>query len=145
MVAIDMDISLSLDLVMGATAAMALPPHIAVPADMRYVDVFGSFIHLPKNQPITSTAETETIVINIPSLPDCKASCTFIPKPNPTTDICSRFFDIFFDTDGSGLPKTTAKTIPAKSPTTGLVKTVAIATSTNNIDFILAIISPYFQ
>ena len=73
-VAMEIDISLSFDLVIGATAAMALPPHIAVPADIRYVEVFGSFTHLPRNHPNIITSDTDTIVNNIPSLPDCKAS-----------------------------------------------------------------------
>ena len=71
MVANATDMSLSLALMTGPTAAMALPPQIAVPELIRYEVsrfIFNNF--RPMSIPITMVPTTETIVNIIPSLPD---------------------------------------------------------------------------
>ena len=119
MVPSDIDISLSLAFTTGATAAIALPPHIAVPAEMRY-DVLRSIISLfPRYIPRKSTLKTETIVNSIPSRPVCNDSWRFMPKPNPTTENCNRYLDVFFAKRGKGCPASSAKASPANRATAG--------------------------
>ena len=38
---------------------------------------------------------TEITVNSIPSLPEASAECKFIPKPNPTTEYCNKYLDVF--------------------------------------------------
>ena len=66
---------------------MALPPQIAVPQAIRW-DVFLSITkHLPNKIPKTMVVTMEIIVKKKLVEPMDKALLTFIPKPNPTTDI----------------------------------------------------------
>ena len=39
--------------------------------------------------PVVNTVMMDTMVNNMPSRPACSALKIFIPKPKPTTDICS--------------------------------------------------------
>ena len=79
---------------MGPTAAMALPPQIAVPALMRAeVLRFICRIFRPMNHPNRRVPNTEIIVNIIPSRPDANDSPKFIPKPSPTTEYCNSTFE----------------------------------------------------
>ena len=87
MVASETDISHSSALAIGPTAAMALPPQIAVPEAIKNEGIFEIPSHLPTVIPINRTLTTENIVKNIPSEPAFTESSKFIPNPNPTTEI----------------------------------------------------------
>ena len=65
------DILAGLALITGPTAAMALPPQIAVPELIKYdvsLSTFRSF--LPISIPMASVPMTETMVKSIPSFPE---------------------------------------------------------------------------
>ena len=66
------------------------------------------------------TAATDTMVKSIPSLPEASDSCRFMPNPNPTTDACSRYFDVFLANLGYACPATRAKARPIKSAMAGV-------------------------
>lgn len=117
------DVSFSSALITGATAAIALPPHIAVPVDIKYAFLLFIFNNLPNKVPINNTPITETMVKIIPSLPVANDSCKFMPKPNPTTDTCNKYFEAFFEKLPYGTPMVNAMNIP---------KNNAIAGETNN-------------
>ena len=90
-----------LALITGPTAAMALPPHIAVPELIRYavsLSTLSSF--LPISIPMASVPTTDMIVKSIPSRPEASDSYRFIPKPSPTTEYCRSVLDIFLLTFG---------------------------------------------
>ena len=71
-------------------AAMALPPQIAVPQEIK-CDVFLSVLsHFPKNVPKTNVLKIEKTVSKKPSLPAEIADEVFIPKPRPTTENCNK-------------------------------------------------------
>ena len=62
------------------------------------------------------TAATEMMVNIMPSFPEARAACRFIPKPSPTTQPCSKYFWVFLANLGNaGPPKMKAYTIPAIS------------------------------
>ena len=84
------EVCFSSDLIIGAIAAMALPPQIAVPQAIKW-DVFLSMDnHLPNKNPtpIVVTIDTKVNVKLVD--PIAKVLVTLIPKPNPTTDIWSK-------------------------------------------------------
>ncbi|MNX88715.1 hypothetical protein D3C86_1206960 [compost metagenome] len=85
------DICLASALMTGPTAAMALPPHIAVPEAIRCDVLRSIFSSLPIIYPSIKVPKIEAMVNNIPSLPALRALCRFIPNPNPTTEIWSSF------------------------------------------------------
>ena len=66
--------------------------------------------------PITITPITETTVKIIPSEPDLRLSMRFMPKPRPTTEACSRYFETNLLALGQGVPKIMAKIRPAARP-----------------------------
>ena len=71
-------------------AAMALPPQIAVPHEIKW-DVFLSVLnHFPKSVPKISVQKIEKTVNKKPSFPAETALAAFIPKPNPTTENCNK-------------------------------------------------------
>ena len=70
----DMEVSSSSALTTGATAAIALPPQIAVPALIRY-DNFGSIPKArPRSHPMVITPITDTMVNMMPSFPAARDS-----------------------------------------------------------------------
>lgn len=73
----------SLALIAGATAAIALPPHIAVPDEMRYAVVVSSLITLAMSEPITSVPTIVAIISPIPSDVTDNACSKLIPNPKP--------------------------------------------------------------
>ena len=55
----------------------------------------------------------------MPSIPAANDSFRFIPKPNPTTEICKRYFEKVFTFDLNKHPNRRANKIPEKRPTAG--------------------------
>ena len=81
-----MEVWFSFDFITGEIAAMALPPQIAVPQEIK-CDVFRSVLsHFPKNVPIINVLNIEKMVSKKPSFPAEKAVVEFIPNPNPITE-----------------------------------------------------------
>lgn len=71
-------------------AAMALPPQIAVPDEIRW-EVLGSILNnLPRPYPSNKVVNMDMAENMIPSLPALMAVMQFIPKPKPTTDTCNK-------------------------------------------------------
>lgn len=68
------------------------------------------------NHPKIRVPITETIVNSIPSLPEARAECKFIPNPNPTTEYCNRYLDVFLLNFGWYIHKSTQKLILEKEP-----------------------------
>ena len=112
MVASETDISLSFALAIGPTAAMALPPHIAVPEAIKYAETLGILSHFPIIIPINITLTTENKVNSIPSDPAFTESSIFMPKPSPTTETCSKYLEVILLNTGKGVPRVNAKTNP---------------------------------
>ena len=82
-------ICFSLALIMGETAAIALPPQMAVPIEIRK-DISLLILRLfPTIYPNTRTIRIERTVSRIPSLLAFNAVPIFIPKPKPTTETCN--------------------------------------------------------
>lgn len=80
------------DFITGAMAAIALPPQMAVPQEIRCEVFLSIFNHFPKNVPKINVLKMDAIVKKKPSFPAEKELETFIPKPKPTTEICNRTF-----------------------------------------------------
>lgn len=75
---------------MGEIAAMALPPQIAVPQEIK-CDVFFSVLnHFPNKVPNIKVLNIENTVSRKPSFPAESAAVAFIPKPKPTTENCNK-------------------------------------------------------
>ena len=91
------DISSSVAPVIGPTAAMALPPQIAVPVEMRNAGRDGTEISLPSSVPTSMAKAILRAVYRNPLRPACTTSCRFIPKPSPTTADCSKTRESFRD------------------------------------------------
>lgn len=121
-VASDTDISLDEARATGPTAAIALPPQMAVPDAIRYEDVRFTFSHLPIKIPDIITLTTENTVKSIPSLPALRASVMCMPKPSPTTEPCSRYLDNFSLTFGKGFSNKNAKISPVNKAIGGVTK-----------------------
>jgi hypothetical protein len=79
---------------MGATAAMALPPQIAVPAAISSVVFFSTFKSFPRTIPPVITRDTEMSVCTKPLLDAVITSSSPIPKPRSTIDTC-RILDVY--------------------------------------------------
>ena len=62
-----------------------------------------------------SVLKIETTVKTIPCLPAAKAVSTFIPKPSPTTDTCSKMVVAFLLYERKGCPITFAVIKPSNS------------------------------
>ena len=72
----------------------------------------------------------------MPSIPAANDSFRFIPKPNPTTDICKRYFEKVFTFDLNKHPNRRANKIPEKRPTAGERNKETTARNKNNNNFI---------
>jgi len=85
----------------------------------------------------------ENTVNSIPCLPACKALCTFIPKPKPTTDICNSNCVALWFKCSYGCPVNCATTSPSNNASAGLINGVRHNTKHNiNINFlVLSLIS----
>ena len=86
------EVCFSSDFITGAIAAIALPPQMAVPHEIKWDVFFSIFNHFPIKVPKIKVLKIEAIVNKKPSIPADKALFTFIPKPNPTTEICNKVF-----------------------------------------------------
>lgn len=96
----------------GPTAAIALPPQIAVPDEIS-VDVFSATPnHLPTKYPRINVPKIDAIVKSIPSFPAWITAERFIPNPRRITDACKRYFVGFPVTKGNGLPSVKASNNP---------------------------------
>ena len=82
---------------------------------------FSIFKNLrPINHPNTNVPKTDTMVKNIPLLPEAIDSWMFIPKPRPTTEYCSNVFDIFLLNAANGFPQNRANIKPVNSANGGV-------------------------
>ena len=118
---------------LGALAAMALPPQIAVPFDIR-VDVFLSiFRYLPIKYPASRVIPIVPTVKKNPSLPAFIASSKFMVKPRHTTETCKRRVVAFLLICMKGCPVTRAMTRPSNNATGGLRNNTDAITQVINI------------
>src|SRR5579862_4673486 len=85
-------ISSSLALAIGPTAAMALPPQIAVPALIRNAAFLPTRSTYPSPRPRDIATVIPIAVYRKPERPARATSCKFIPNPSATTEPCSRNF-----------------------------------------------------
>ena len=67
---------------------------------------------------------TENRVKSIPSEPALTESSKFMPKPKPTTEICSKYFEAFLLNFGNGEPSVSAKTNPKNKAIGAVIKGV---------------------
>ena len=110
---------LSLALITGPKAAIALPPHIAVPPDISVLVCTSTFNIFPIHKPNPIVNAIENNVNTKPVFPAIKASCKFIPNPKPTTDACKRIFVNILLCWINGLPIVKATTNPQNNATAG--------------------------
>ena len=81
---------------------MALPPQIAVPADIKK-DVIRSDLNiLPNRTPRNNVPNIDATVNEKPCFPAARAVFKFIPKPSPTIENCNRKLVIFWLYCGKG-------------------------------------------
>lgn len=100
------DVWFSFDFITGEIAAIALPPQIAVPHEIK-CDVFLSvFNHFPKRKPKVIVLKIEKTVRAKPSFPAENAFEAFIPKPKPTTENCNKNVTALWLNSKNGFPKT---------------------------------------
>src|SRR5580698_1742420 len=76
----------------GATAAIALPPQIAVPTVIKIEAVLFTPNIRPASNPAVNANAMLAAVYTNPLRPARNTSCRFIPNPSPTTDACSKYF-----------------------------------------------------
>ena len=81
-------------LIIGATAAMALPPQIAVPEAISNEVFLSTFKSFPRAIPKNITTVTEMIVSINPVFEDAITSLKLIPNPIKTIDVC-KIFDVY--------------------------------------------------
>ena len=141
-VAMESVVSSSSASMIGAIAAIALPPQIAVPEDMRYELLRESLKALPSRTPRHITPITDTIVNSMPSFPASIAECRFIPKPRPITESWSMYLEAFFVNFLNGAPKVIASSIPARSDKAVGRKNDAANSPIKRIFVILSFICP---
>jgi len=73
-------------------------------------------------QPISNVPITEIIVNSIPSLPEASEACKFMPNPNPTTEYCNRYLDVFLLNLGCACPHSKANARPRNKATGGVTQ-----------------------
>ena len=83
-------ISLSLALITGPKAAMALPPQMAVPPETNRVVSLLILSSLPNSNPSPMVIAIEKMVNIMPVLPAEIACSIFMPNPKPTTEACNK-------------------------------------------------------
>ena len=110
---------LSLALITGPKAAIALPPHIAVPPEMRVLVCTSTFNNLPIHKPNPIVKAIENKVNINPVLPAINASWRFIPNPKPTTEACNKIFVNILLCCINGLPIVKATTNPQNKAIAG--------------------------
>ena len=96
-------------------AAMALPPQIAVPHEIK-CDVFLSVLnHFPNNVPKSKVLQIEKMVSRKPSFPAETTLDAFIPNPKPTTENCNRNVMALLLNSINGFPKTFTTITPSNN------------------------------
>lgn len=118
------EVCFSSDFITGAMAAMALPPQMAVPQEIRCEVFFSIFNHFPKNVPKINVLKIDAIVKKKPSFPAEKALVTFIPKPKPMTETCNRIFVALWLRLKKGCPEKLATINPNSKAIGGETKEV---------------------
>src|SRR5262249_31781657 len=99
----------------GPTAAMALPPQIAVPVVIRNDEFDFTRSPLPKARPTASAKQIPSAVYKNPLLPALITSWRFIPKPSATTDACNKHRDRSGLSAGRGCATVSQNKTPAES------------------------------
>ena len=123
------EISSGRALTTGATAAMALPPQMAVPEATR-CDVRRSIPSIrPSTKPRISTTAMLKTVSRKPSRPAWSAECMFMPKPRPTTAAFSSQPVALLLHEANGLPSRKAMAMPRHRATGVLTSGVAHRTA----------------
>src|SRR5580658_1267804 len=103
----------------GATAAIALPPQIAVPTVIRIEAVLFTPSIRPASNPAVNANAMLTAVYTNPLRPARNTSCRFIPNPSPTTDACSKYLVAVRDSACHGCVKPNPKINPSASAAAG--------------------------
>ncbi len=99
------------------TAAIALPPQIAVPTEIKYEIMRSTLKILPSKKPTPMAIEMVRTVKTNPSFPASTTLVKFIPKPSPTIAPCNKYLMTTFDCFGKGFPKI----IPINKPSINAV------------------------
>ena len=84
---------------------MALPPQIEVPEAIRCARSLSIFSSFASSQPRQSVEAMVKMVSPKASFPVCRVSAIYIPKPNPTTEIFSKYFVAFWQVPGKAVLK----------------------------------------
>jgi hypothetical protein len=113
------DISSSVAPVIGPTAAIALPPQMAVPVEIRNAGRARTDSNQPSRVPSSSANVMLMAVYTKPLLPALITSCRFIPKPRPTTAACSSNLEACRDGAGYGCVAIDPKSRPASRASGG--------------------------
>ena len=118
------------------TAAMADPPQMAVPAEIK-TDVLRFMSSCrPIQYPRSKVVPMVRAANNEPFQPARRIVGRFIPKPSITTQACRSLLANLCPHLWKGLPRQRARTIPATKATGGVAHVIrAAATSTNAVAF----------
>jgi hypothetical protein len=74
---------------MGEVAAIALPPQMAVPTEIKKDKGLSILRNFPAKYPRIITEKILITVSIKPDFPASRASLNFIPNPKPTIDTCN--------------------------------------------------------
>src|SRR5215472_948323 len=96
----------------GPMAAIALPPQIAVPTEIRRDGVRSTESARPRKRPQATAKLIPTSVYRNPERPAWRTSVRLMPKPSPTTEICNSHFEQREVNSGNGFPSASARTSP---------------------------------
>ena len=94
------EIWLSFAPTIGETAAIALPPQIAVPEEIKNVVFLSTLRIFPKKTPNKKTKSTEQAVKIMPFEDTSMTCCKFIPNPISTTEYCKIGEEYFLNWNG---------------------------------------------
>src|SRR5690606_28955299 len=86
-----MDMVLGSALIIGDTAAMALPPQMVVPEVIKWLNFLSNCMYFPTSKPKTTVKKIERVVKLSPSKLVSRVSIKDIPKPKPTTAIFNKY------------------------------------------------------
>src|SRR5580658_3554 len=103
----------------GATAAIALPPQIAVPTVIRVDAVLFTPRYRPASNPAANANPMLAAVYTNPLRPARNTSCRFITNPSPTTDACSKYFVAVRASSCHGCVNPNPKISPSAKATAG--------------------------
>lgn len=124
----------------GATAAMALPPQMAVPDAMSWDKLLGNLKKRLSNATVKNTNKIVVIVSHNPALLTSNAAVNCNPKPKPIIDHCKAFLEACCAKDRKGLPPIKAMDNPINNAMGALTKgnNARIANKTKTILEIMA-------